>query len=227
MQSKHSVMQSQSSSVPISIQLETEVLQKNQDKMPFRSYLETGYRKYQTWLAMTLGSNYSQHLNFCSARSLNMIKPHVMGVDLEIRYLLKRLENIFGPGEMKHYRDAIQHTLKENLELSDAHIQSVIDTYLRNPQSFALTLSNEEFQKRLKNVPTAELDQHSFQVWRNSNHSTLNEKPYPITHDDILNGEALSPPSSAHLGLQMMELSGLAPVIVKPRKARKFAVTFI
>ena len=218
---------SQSNSTPLSIQLESETLQKYNQRIPFRSYLETGYRKYRKWLSMTLGTSYSQHLNFCIARNLNVFKHNSMGIDLEIRYLLKRLENLFGKNEMKYYENVIRNTLKQNLDLSDVHIQTTMDSYFRNPMAFELTLSDEDFETRLKNVPTHDLDQHSFSCWRNSNHSKLNETPYPITSEDILNGESLSPPSGAHLGLQMLEISGYLPPMVQPRRARKYGVTFI
>ena len=55
----------------------------------------------------------------------------------------------------------------------------------------------------------------------------LNQTPYPLTAEDILNGEALSPPSGPHLGLQMLEISGYIPSMVQPRKARRYGVTFI
>jgi hypothetical protein len=150
-----------------------------------------------------------------------------MGVDLEIRYILKRLEHVFGSSEMKYYENVIRDTLKQNLDLSDVHIQTTIDSYLRNPMSFELTLSDAEFENRLKNVPTHDLDMHSFSCWRNSNHAKLNDTPYPLTAEDILNGEALSPPSGAHLGLQMLEMSGYLSSMVQPRRARKYGVTFI
>jgi hypothetical protein len=216
------------SDVPLSIQLESETLQKYQSRLPFRSYLENGYRKYRLWLSMTLGSTYSQHLNFCVARNMNQLsKSHVMGLDLEVRYILKRLEHLFGVSDMKYYENVIHNTLKQNLELSDIHIQSTIDSYMRNPMSFELSLSDQEFDKRLGNVPTNELDQHSFKCWRNFNHVKLNENPYPITHEDILSGESLAPPSGAHLGLQMLEMYGYLPPMVRPRKARSYGVTFI
>ncbi len=217
----------ESNSTPLSIQLESETLQKYHQRIPFRSYLETGYKKYRKWLSMTLGTSYSQHLNFCIARNLNVFKHNSMGIDLEIRYLLKRLENLFGKHEMKYYEDVIRNTLKQNLDLSDVHIQTTMDSYFRNPMAFELTLSDEEFETRLKNVPTHDLDQHSFSCWRNSNHSKLNETPYPITSEDVLNGESLSPPSGAHLGLQMLEISGYLPPMIQPRRARKYGVTFI
>ncbi len=216
-----------SSNTPVSIQLESEALQKHHDRLPFRSYLENGYKKYKTWLSMTLGSTFSQHLNFCIARSLNQSKQNAMGIDLEIRYLLKRLENLFGKSEMKYYENSIRNTLKENLDLSDIHIQTTIDSYFRNPMAFELTLSDQEFSERLKNVPTYDLDRHSFLCWRNSNHKELNKTPYPVTAEDILNGESLSPPSSTHLGLQMLQISGYMPVLINPKQARPFGVTFI
>ncbi len=219
--------ETETNSTPLSIQLESETLQKYHQRIPFRSYLETGYKKYRKWLVMTLGTSYSQHLNFCIARNLNTFKHNSMGIDLEIRYLLKRLENLFGKSEMKYYENVIRNTLKQNLDLSDVHIQTTMDSYFRNPMAFELTLSDEEFETRLKNVPTHDLDQHSFSCWRNSNHIKLNEKPYPITSEDVLNGEALSPPSGAHLGLQMLEISGYLPPMVQPRRARKYGVTFI
>ena len=150
-----------------------------------------------------------------------------MGIDLEIRYLIKRLENLFGKTEMKYYENAIRSTLKENLDLSDVHIQTTIDSYFRNPMAFELTLSDQEFATRLKNVPTYDLDRHSFQCWRNSNHKELNQTPYPITAEDILNGESISPPTSTHLGLQMLQISGYMPVLINPKQARSFGVTFI
>ena len=176
---------------------------------------------------MTLGSKYSQHLNFCVARSLNKEKPNVMGIDLEIRYVLKRLENLFGVSEMKHFENVILKTLKENFEMTEAHRTNIVQSYLRNPHSFDLTLTNEDFDSRIRQVPTTDLDAHSFHSWRNSNHVQLNQAPYPLTLDDIYNGEALCPPTGAHLGLQMLELNGFLPPITQPRRARQFAVTFI
>jgi len=216
-----------STTTPLSIQLESETLQKFQDKIPFRSYLEHGYKNYRTWLSMTLGSPYAMHLNFCVARSINMAKKYAMGIDLEIRYIIKRLENLFGEYQMKNYENVIQKTLKENLNLSDAHANSIIHSYFRNPKSFDLTLSDAEFNSRLKNVPTHELDSFSFQTWRNSNHMKLNERAYPVTREDILNGEALAPPSSRHLGLQMFELHGYLPPLINPRVPKKYGVTFL
>lgn len=212
---------------PLSIQLESETLQKYHQRLPFRSYLENGYKKYRSWLSMTLGSPYAHHLNFCVARNLNQTKHNSMGVDLEIRYLIKRLENLFGKSEIKYYENVIRDTLKQNLDLSDVHIQTTVDSYFRNPMAFELTLSDQDFDSRLKNVPTNALDQHSFSCWRSQNHMQLNQKPYPLTAEDILNGEALAPPSGPHLGLQMLEISGYISLGGKARKARKFGVTFI
>ena len=212
---------------PLSIQLESETLQKYQDRISFRSYLESGYKKYRLWLSMTLGSNYAQHLNFCVARNINKENPYVMGLDIEVRYVLKRLENLFGVNDMKHYESVIQKTLEQNFEMSDAHVKNIIHSYLKNPKSFDLTLSAAEFDKRLSQVPTIDLDRHSFKCWRNANHTVLNNTPYPITQDDIFGGEALSPPSGAHLGLQMLELNGYLPAMVQPRRARTYGVTFI
>ena len=161
------------------------------------------------------------------ARSLNAEKPYVMGLDLEVRYVLKRLENLFGVNEMKHFENVILKTLEENFEMTEAHRHNIVQSYLRNPQSFNLTLSDEDFDTRLQHVPTADLDKHSFHSWRNSNHAKLNETPYPITQDDIYNGEALAPPTGAHIGLQMLELNGFIPSITQPRRVRQYAVTFI
>jgi len=218
----------QPTAAPLSLQLEAEVLKKYAQRLPYRTYLEHGYQKYRTWLALTLGSTYAQHLNFCIARHLNLRRPgFLMGVDLEIRYLLKRLENLFGRAEIKHYETVLRDTLKQNLDLSDVHIQTTLDAYFRNPMAFELTLSDADFAARLKNVPTDTLDQHSFACWRNANHAQLNQTPYPVTAEDILNGEALAPPSGPHLGLQMLEISGYLPALMQPRKARKYGVTFI
>jgi hypothetical protein len=176
---------------------------------------------------MTLGSGYKQHLNFCVARSLNKENTYIMGLDLEIRYVLKRLEKLFGVDEMKHFENVILKTLEENFEMTEAHRNNVVQSYLRNPQSFELKLTDDDFISRLQKVPTADLDTHSFHSWRNSNHVKLNETPYPVTQDDIYNGEALAPPTGAHLGLQMLELNGFLPSITQPRRARQYAVTFI
>jgi hypothetical protein len=211
---------------PMSIQLESETLQKYQDRIPFRSYLENGYKKYRLWLSMTLGSNYAQHLNFCVARNINKENPYVMGLDIEVRYVLKRLENLFSVNDMKHYENVIQKTLEQNFEMSDAHVKNIVHSYLKNPKSFELTLSAAEFDKRLSQVPTIDLDRHSFKCWRNANHAVLNNTPYPITQDDIFGGEALSPPTGAHIGLQMLELNGYLPAI-HGRRARTYGVTFI
>ena len=216
-----------SSDYPLSIKLESETLQKYRQKIPFRKYLELGYYNYHLWLVMTLGSNYAQHLNFCVARNMNSFKPYIMGKDLEIRYLIKKLENIFGPDQMKNYEHVMEKTLCENLSLSPSYAQSIIEQYLKNPRHFELMLSDEEFAKRLKSVGTVDLDLHSFQCWRNSNHVTLNNKPYPMSRMDILNGESLAPPSSKHIGLQTLQLHGFLPVITNIRRPQKYGATFV
>ena len=225
---------------PLSVQLEVEALEKHKDRLSFRPYLEKGYKKYLNWLSMTLGSPYSQHLNFCVARSINKHENNkhnernehnghnYMGLDLEAKYLLKRLENIFSPSEMKYYEHMIEKTLKENIpELSDAHIRDIIQTYLRNPQSFNTVLSDRDFAERLRRVPSEVLDQHSFLCWRNENHQKLNQKPYPVTRDDILNGESIVPPSAKHLGIQMLQMYGYLPMLTDVRKPNKYGVTFV
>ena len=218
---------SSSSPYPLSIQLESETLQKFQKKLPFRKYLDIGYKNYRTWLTMTLGSMYENHLNFCLARNMNVFKPYIMGIDLEIRYLIKRLEGIFGLEQMKYYEHVIEKTLCENLSISPAHAQSIIDTYLKNPKNYELTLSNDDFNQRLKKIDTTDLDFHSFNCWRNSNHVKLNQTPYPVSRSDILNGESLAPPSSKHIGIQMLQLHGFVPVITNIRKPQKYGTTFI
>jgi hypothetical protein len=215
-----------SKTTPISVKMELESIYKN--KLNFKEYLHQGYKYYLKWLKMTVGSGYSSYLNFCLARNMNKFKPYIMGLDLEIRYVIKRLENIFGRHQMKHYEGVIHQTLRENFNLSDIHIKSVIDSYFNHPQEFELGLSDEEFNKRLHAVDTLDLDKHSFNCWRNSNPSKLNEKPYPITREDILNGENLAPPSARHIGLQMLSLNGLLPTsIMDPKLPKNFSVTFI
>lgn len=212
---------------PLSIQLESEALRKHQKSIPFRTYLENGYKDYRTWLSMTLGSNFSQHLNFCIARNMNRFKSNSMGVDLEIRYLIKKLENLFGPSQMPYYEKVIRKTLRENLDLSEAHIASIVDDYMRNPRSFDTMLSDQEFNKRLSQVSTNDLDLHSYKIWRNSNHVELNSKVYPITVSDIQNGESICPASSKHLGIQNLELNGYLPVMTNVRAPKQHGVTFI
>lgn len=210
-----------------SVQLEMETLQRSNGQMTFRQYLESGYKHYRHWLGMTLGGAYTQHLNFCVARNLNVTsKTNAMGVDLEIRYVLKKLENLFGFSQMKSYEEVISKTLKQNFQVSDIHIKSILDSYQRNPQSYELMLTDAEFQQRVANVPTEVLDTHSFSCWRNSNHAELNSTPYQITRDDIMNGESLCPPSARHIGLQMLQINGLMPEINNPKQSKQHAVTF-
>jgi hypothetical protein len=218
---------------PLSIKLEAFALQKHADRLPFRSYLEKGYKYYQTWLNMTLGLGCEgatpEHLNFCIARNLNSTFPskYVMGVDLEVRYIFKRLEDLFGIDNMNAYRSAMKKSLMQNLGLTGVHADSYVNDYLRNPSGFALGLSNRDFQKRLALVPTQDLDTHSAKVWRSTNHTELNAEPYPVSREDIMKGENLAPPTSRHVGLQMLEMHGFLDPLTNPRRAKPHSVTFV
>lgn len=207
--------------------METEMLKQLKEKISYQSYLHRGYKKYLLWLTMIIGSNYTHHIYFCVARNLNITKPYVMGIDLEVNYLIKRLEKIFGPNQMKYYEDVIKTTLQSNLNISDLYVQNIIKQYHNNPKSFELVLDEEEFMTRLSKVPIHDLDQHSFQCWRNENHEKLNQTSYPITVEDIINGESLAPPSSKHIGIQMLEMCGYVPIVLNPKTPEHYSVTFI
>lgn len=216
------------SSTPLSIELETQTLTNYRDRLPYRSYMSAGYKNYLKWLSMTLGSSYAQHLNFCVARNINLEKQNAMGMDLEIRYLIKKLENLFGKSEMKHYGHIVKQTLKENLHLSDTHAMTVFDDYIRNPESFQLVLSDDDFSNRLSKIPIYDLDTHSFKVWRNEDHRKLNETSYPVSREDILNGEALAPPSAKHIGIQLLQMRGYLPHSkLNVRTPQHYGLTFI
>lgn len=196
--------------------------------IPFEKYIHMGYNFYLKWLSMTLGSNYTQHINFCIARNINLFQPYVMGVDLEVRYILKRLESLFGVENMNSYKPTITETLKKNLNLSPAYIYTELDSYFKDRNLFHLTLTNEEFQQRLHKVQLSILEKHSRQCWRNSNVEMVNKKLYPISLEDILNGESLLPPSSKHIGLQILAMCGCIPASVfNPKKYDSHGVTFI
>jgi hypothetical protein len=196
--------------------------------IPFEKYIHMGYNFYLKWLSMTLGSNYTPHINFCIARNLNVFQPYIMGVDLEVRYILKRLESLFGAENMNSYKPTIVQTLKNNLNLSPAYIYTELDSYFKDRNLFHLTLTNEEFQQRLHKIPISVLEKHSRQCWRNSNVEMVNKNLYPISLEDILNGESLLPPSSKHIGLQILAMCGCIPTSVfNPKKYDSHAVTFI
>lgn len=222
---------SSSSETPTSIKLELEALRKYPNHISFRDYLERGYRFYITWLKMTLGcdENVVGNLRFCIARNINMSFPnkYPMGVDLEVRYIFRRLENMFGAKNMHLYKDSMQNSIQDNLSISDIHNDSFIQQYFRNPKSFATTLSEVEFFKRLHLVPTEMVDKHSSRCWRGYNHTELNKTPYPVSLEDIGNGENLAPPSSRHIGIQMLEIHGYLPPVTNPRHAKSFSVTYI
>ena len=171
----------------------------------------------------------TEHLNFCIARNLNSTFPnkYVMGVDLEVRYIFKRLEGLFGIDNMNAYRSAMKKSLIQNLGLTGVHADSYVNDYLRNPSGFALGLTNHDFQKRLSLVPTQDLDVHSAKVWRSTNHTELNAEPYPVSREDILKGENLAPPTSRHVGLQMLEMHGFLNPLTNPRRAKPHSVTFV
>ena len=222
---------SASFTTPLSVQLELKALKNHATKLPFRTYLERGYNYYLTWVTMTLGTSAStsDKLRFCVARNMNTMYKgkYPMGVDLEIRYIFKNLEKTFGAENMHLYKDAIRETLRDNLSLSETHLESFIHDYFRNKQALKVELTTLEFQKRLSLVPTEMLDSHSSSVWRNYNHKFLNSTPYPVSRVDIENGENLAPPSSRHVGLQMLEMHGYLPPVADPRQAKSFAVTYI
>ena len=207
--------------------IETEILKKLKEKISFQSYLYRGYKKYLLWLTMIIGSNYTHHIYFCVARNLNITKPYIMGIDLEVNYLIKRLEKIFGSNQMKYYEDVIKTTLQTNLNISDLYVQNIIEQYHNNSKKFELVLDEEEFMTRLSKIPIHDLDQHSFQCWRNENHEKLNQTSYPITIEDIINGESLAPPSSKHIGIQMLEMCGYVPIVFNPKTPEHYSVTFI
>lgn len=198
------------SAQPLSQSLEKQCLARNITKLPFRAYLENGYTYYLHWLYLTLGlpDNLKSHLNFSVARNINADFPirYPMGIDLEIRYLLHRLENLFGKDKMAFHKDAIIKALQETLRMSDIEAAEYVAEYLKKGGAGPLTLSKSEFLSRLKNVPTQLLDAHSKKTWRLDNYQ--NQPPYPISRQDIVNGESIGPPSSRHLGLQMLNLNG-------------------
>lgn len=188
--------------------LEAEVLHRLSHKLPFKKYLEMGFAKYTYWLGSIIGSSFTSQLRFCIARELNLKSSNAMGVDLEVKYIMKRLESLFGQQSMQHYESIIKKTLKENLGLSDSYIQITLDEYYKSPSHFNMSLSEDEFVHRLKNVPTEILDSVSQQSWRNSNYGQLNSTPYKILANDIRHGEAMNPPSTHHIGNQMFYLNG-------------------
>lgn len=217
--------------LPSSVKMEIKALELNQDKIPFQDYLRKGYYYYLLWLSMTLGLDpiKTSHLNFCIARDINTSFPgkYLMGFDLEINYIFKRLESIYGKPNMHLYKTVIKSTLGKELNTTEVRIDSYIHDYFRNPEAFSTTLTHNNFKKRIENVPVEYLDEHSSQVWRNYNHDELNKTPYPISMDDIMNGKNISAPTSRHVGLQLLELNGFIPPKFNSKKPKSFAVTFI
>jgi hypothetical protein len=223
-------------SSPLSLEIEKQCLTHHGDRLPFRTYLSTGYNYYKHWLQMTLGldEGMNQHMNFCLARHMNSTSPNSMGMDLEIKYITKRLEDLFGYENMRHYGSAVCETIKENLGIGDMEAQQYAKDYLdKLPQGpTKLTLTNEEFSRRMQSVPTQVLDSHSTSLWRSSNPRQLNNDPYPLTREDIRNGEMIAPPSSKHQGLQMLQIHGYLDFIpsvnqsLNSRAPRPYSVTY-
>ena len=212
---------------PLSIELESITLQKNRDILSFKKYLELGYKNYRTWLTMTLGSAFENNLNFCLARNINQFHPYVMGIDLETKYVIKKIENVFGVEQMKHYKHIIEKSICDSLPISPTRAHQITESYFNNPKNFEPILTDEEFHNRLTKVSEHDLDGHSFNCWRNNDHTKLNEHMYPITRDDILNGESLAPPSDKHIGIQMLQIHGFIPNITDVAKVKRYGVTFI
>lgn len=192
-------------------QIEKQCLARNISKLPFRAYLENGYAYYLHWLYLTLGlsEDMKSHMNFCLARNINTEFPlrYPMGIDLEVRYIMHRLENLFGKDRMSYHKDAIIKTLQDNLRMSEMEATEYLNDYLQRKRKLEpLTLSRGDFFSRIRNVPTQLLDTHSNKTWRLDDYQ--NQPAYPIARQDIVSGENIAPPSSRHIGLQMLNLNG-------------------
>ena len=157
-----------------------------------------------------------------------------MGLDLEIKYITHRLEDLFGYENMRHYAVSIQETLKENLKIGDMeakqHTQNYLDNLPTGPTKLSMT--DEEFSSRIQNVPLQYLDAHSSSLWRSHDPTKLNKEPYPLTREDLVNGEMIAPPASKHQGLQMLQIHGylecMPPVnqSLNSRSPKPYAVTY-
>jgi hypothetical protein len=200
-----------------SVSREIEILTKNHLSM--EDYLVMGYEAYLVWLTMTLGNMFSEHLRFCVARSINVhrIGTYCMGKDLEVEYLLVKLQHTFG-WDLVPYATIIQKTLVDNLQLSTAQVAQVVENLPTNEASVALVLSAEEFRHRLSRAIRDHpdiIDSHSLSLWRSSAPpftSVTPENVYPVTVTDIWQGEALAPPAPRHLGLQVFQMYRMLPL---------------
>jgi hypothetical protein len=129
---------------------------------------------------------------------------------------------------MASYSGFIRNTLQKNLpSLSVMRLNNIVDTYVRNPEHFQVELTDDTFFELLKKVPLDVLDKHSLQCWRNPNPVELNKRPYPVRREDILNGDALCPPSSKHIGIQLLQMAGYLPMLVDVKVPKHFSVTFV
>ena len=227
--------ESTSTSVPrkqIVLWIESTVLNHYRQYIDFSSYLRMNYVYYISWVRMVLGLNdmMASHFHFCLARSINMGSEYnPMGVDLEIWYVIHRLEKTFHPHPLSQYVDTVQTTLQDELHISETEAREYLQHYQPHKP---LILPLSEFMKRLTHVPNTILDQHSLQTWRLVDPSSANQKPYPITPQDLLDGEAIAPPASRHIGIQVWKLKGMLEFLPKinafinPKTPREYAVTY-
>lgn len=215
--------------------IEQACLSQHANTLSYRDYLNIGYTNYRLWMQMVLGLDdiMKEHLNFCLARHLNQVLgSDAMGVDLEMMYITHRLETLFGKENMVYYKDALRKTLNDNLKLPELQIEEFMKKYYDNPFNVRLTLTDAEFNERLKNVPTHLLAKHSSETWRHDRPDKANETPYPVTRRDIVMGEAIGPPTSRHMGIQLLGLQGYLDSMpsvssaINPKQAKHHALTY-
>lgn len=206
------------------IEKAAEIRNKSKDDA-LRHYLCNGYVVYIKWLqskmqSVKLSDKDQSMAVFCVARDINKYEPtkRPMGIDIDIFAIMYEQWNHTDAdrslcGLVAKVVESFSGVAMNGKRISKTKIQKLALQFINCP---VISMSINEFKKRLHGVSTSVLDEHSSNIWRGTVglincHQKGSEQLDDLIIDlrSIRNGQPMAPLPGFHLGIRMLEMEGI------------------